>query len=53
MQRYGVDRDQAFGFLVRISNDRNIKLRIIAAQVIDGSFDPCAGYEHVIRSHTS
>jgi hypothetical protein len=53
MQRYGVDRDQAFGFLVRISNDRNIKLRIIAAQIIDGSFDPCAGYKHVIRSHTS
>jgi hypothetical protein len=47
-----VDRDQAFGFLVRISNHRNIKLRNIAAQVTEGSFDPCAGCEHVVRSHT-
>ena len=30
MQRYGVDRDRAFGFLVRLSQDRNIKLRVIA-----------------------
>ncbi len=43
MQRYGVDRDHAFGFLVRISQDRNIKLRIIAQQVIEGTFDPTAG----------
>jgi hypothetical protein len=45
MQRYEIDRDQAFGFLVRISNDRNIKLRDIAHQIIDGTFDPTAGYD--------
>jgi hypothetical protein len=45
MQRYGVDRDQAFRFLIRNSNDRNIKLRTIAAQIIDGTFDPAAGFD--------
>ncbi len=43
MQRYGVDRDHAFGFLVRLSQDRNIKLRDIAQQVIEGTCDPTAG----------
>jgi hypothetical protein len=43
MQRYDLPQDQAFGFLVRISNHRNIKLRDIAFQVIEGTFDPTAG----------
>jgi AmiR/NasT family two-component response regulator len=45
MQRFDIDRDQAFGFLVRISNDRNIKLRDIAQQVINGTFDLTSGCE--------
>jgi hypothetical protein len=39
MERYGCDRDCAFALLVRISNDRNIKLRVVAQQVIDGTFE--------------
>jgi GAF domain-containing protein len=38
MERYGVDRDRAFAFLVRNSNDRNVKLRVLAQQVIAGAF---------------
>jgi GAF domain-containing protein len=38
MERYGIDRNQAFAFLVRNSNDRRIKLRALAQQVIDGAF---------------
>jgi AmiR/NasT family two-component response regulator len=38
MERYQIDRDRAFGFLVRISNNRNLKLRAFAQQVIDGTF---------------
>lgn len=39
MERYRVSRDQAFDFLVRNSNDRNVKLRLLAGQVIDGTFN--------------
>ena len=39
MERYGINRDQAFGFLVRNSNDRNVKLRMLAQQVVDGTFE--------------
>ena len=38
MERYGVDRDRAFAFLVRNSNERNVKLRVLAQQVIAGGF---------------
>ena len=38
MERYGVDRDRAFAFLVRNSNDRNVKIRVLAQQVIAGAF---------------
>jgi GAF domain-containing protein len=38
MERYGLPRDKAFGFLVRHSNQHNVKLRIFAQQVIDGTF---------------
>jgi len=40
MERYGLDRNQAFAFLVRNSQDRNVKIRVLAQRVIDGSFDP-------------
>jgi GAF domain-containing protein len=39
MERYAIDRNRAFAFLVRHSNDRNIKLRALALQVIDGTFE--------------
>ena len=42
MERYTVDRNQAFSFLVRNSNERNVKLRVLAQQVIDGTFQSTA-----------
>ncbi len=39
MERYNIDRNRAFDFLVRYSNNRNIKLRVLAQQVIDGTFE--------------
>lgn len=39
MERYRLDRDQAFAFLVRNSNDRNVKVRELAQRVIDGTFE--------------
>jgi GAF domain-containing protein len=42
MQRYGVDRHQAFAFLARNSQNRNIKVRLLAQQVIDGTFQSTA-----------
>jgi GAF domain-containing protein len=38
MERYGIDRTQAFAFLVRNSNQRNVKLRHLAQLVVDGTF---------------
>ena len=38
MERYGIDRHQAFAFLARCSQNRNIKVRVLARQVIDGTF---------------
>jgi GAF domain-containing protein len=42
MERYGVDRSRAFEFLTRLSSYRNIKIRAIAEEIIDGSFEPTA-----------
>jgi GAF domain-containing protein len=42
MERYRIDREQAFGFLARNSQTRNIKLRVLAQQVIDGTFQSSA-----------
>jgi GAF domain-containing protein len=38
MERYGMDREQAFAFLVRHSSTGNVKLRTLAREVIDGTF---------------
>jgi hypothetical protein len=38
MERYGIDRHQAFAFLSRCSQNRNVKVRVLAQQVIDGTF---------------
>lgn len=34
MQRYGFTEDQAFGFLVRVSQSRNVKLRLVAEELL-------------------
>ena len=39
MERYDIDRNQAFSFLVRFSQRRNVKLRVLAQAVIDGTFN--------------
>ncbi len=39
MERYAIDRKRAFGFLVRNSQHRNVKVRVLAQQVIEGSFE--------------
>jgi hypothetical protein len=38
MERYDIDRQRAFGFLSRTSQTRNVKVRNLAQQVIDGTF---------------
>jgi AmiR/NasT family two-component response regulator len=35
MQRYGLNEDRAFAFLVRASQSGNIKVRDIAQQLVD------------------
>jgi hypothetical protein len=35
MERYGLTHDRAFGFLVRLSQDSNVKLRDIAGDLVD------------------
>ena len=36
MERYSIDEDRAFNFLVRTSRDSNVKLREIAADIVAG-----------------
>jgi GAF domain-containing protein len=38
MERYSISREQAFAFLIRNSNDRNIKIRTLAIDVVNGTF---------------
>ncbi len=35
MHRYDMDEDHSFGFLVRASSHRNIKLRAVAQELVD------------------
>ena len=39
MERYAIDRHQSFAFLARNSQNRNIKVRELAQQVIEGVFE--------------
>jgi hypothetical protein len=39
MERYGIDRHQAFAFLTRNSQNRNVKVRVLAQGLIDGTFE--------------
>jgi hypothetical protein len=45
MERYGIDRQRAFALLTRHSQDRNIKVRVLANQVIYGTFKVTADEE--------
>jgi ANTAR domain/GAF domain len=38
MERYGIDRHRAFAFLTRNSQAHNIKVRVLAQQIIEGTF---------------
>lgn len=40
MARYGLDQDQSFKLLIRLSSHRNQKLREVAEQVVAGELDP-------------
>jgi GAF domain-containing protein len=39
MERYSIDRHQAFAFLARNSQHRNVKVRVLAKAVIDGTLE--------------
>ena len=39
MERYGIDQNRAFAFLARNSQNRNIKLRLLARRILDGTFE--------------
>jgi GAF domain-containing protein len=45
MERYSIDRHRAFAFLTRNSQDRNIKVRVLANEIIYGTFDDTPGDE--------
>jgi hypothetical protein len=49
MGRFGIGRDRAFDVLVRLSNDRNLKLRLIAQGILDGTLDPAADQGGALR----
>lgn len=38
MERYGIDRNRVVAYLVRHSSERNVKLRLLAQQVIADTF---------------
>jgi AmiR/NasT family two-component response regulator len=40
MGRYGLTEDQAFAYLARISQDRNVKLRELARRLVAGDLVP-------------
>jgi hypothetical protein len=34
MERYGLNEERAFGFLARVSQSRNVKLRVVAEEIV-------------------
>jgi hypothetical protein len=36
MERYGIDEDRAFQFIIRVSQDSNVKVREVAADIVAG-----------------
>jgi hypothetical protein len=49
MERYGIDRHQAFAFLTRTSQNRNVKVRVLALDVINGTFASTPGEDGEAR----
>jgi GAF domain-containing protein len=45
MERRRLDRDRAFAFLVDLSSHRNTKVRVLARQIIDGTFQDTTAEE--------
>ena len=41
MERYELDQDSAFQFLVRMSQTHNVKLRLVAQEIITAANDKC------------
>jgi hypothetical protein len=35
MERFGLDEDRAFAYLVRVSSRSNVKLRDVAKEIVD------------------
>ena len=50
MERYGIDRHQAFAFLTRNSQTRNIKVRVLAQRIIEGTFESTAAEDRRSRN---
>jgi hypothetical protein len=42
MERYALPDERAFAFLTRLSQHQNVKLRVIAAEIVDGQHRPTA-----------
>jgi DNA-binding NarL/FixJ family response regulator len=41
MERYGINEDRAFRFLVRMSSDSGVKLRAVAHEIVNDANKPC------------
>jgi hypothetical protein len=46
MERHGLDRERAFAFIAKLSNDRNVKVRVLAQQIVDGTLPTSMAEEH-------
>ena len=45
VERHGIDRDQAFGILARISSHTNTKVCVLAQRIVDGTFQSTSAEE--------
>jgi AmiR/NasT family two-component response regulator len=45
MERYQVDEARAFGFLTRLSSHQNVKLRVVAEELLQAAADGADGDE--------
>ena len=52
MERYGIDRHQAFAFLTHNSQTRNIKVRVLAQRIIEGTFESTAAEDRRSRNRS-
>lgn len=50
MERYVIDRHQAFAFLTHNSQTRNIKVRVLAQRIIEGTFESTAAEDRRSRN---